>query len=200
MAPIQLPDWTTLLIVGGSITAQLMIVVTAWFKFKTELQARTNEIKYHSDVSVQKLNGMLTSVIMSFDRPAWVKVAHMERDKVVFRMLEINNLYGELYGVERQDYIGKTDLEAGWPKESADSFYNHDVQVWSTGESSTFNEVINGKSYRFRKIRVTSSTGKIKGVMGYAVDCGEPDLRPFHGETKKIEELLKGSDPNNKKS
>jgi len=189
MNNIVLPDWTTLLIVGGSITAQLLIVLTAWYKFKWELRARTNEIKYHSDVSVQKLNGMLTSVIMSFDRPAWVKVAEQTRDGVTFRMLEINDRYAELYGVSRIDYIGKTDLEAGWQKELADNFYAHDIQVWSTGEPQTFIENVRGQEMRFRKVRVTNQDGKIKGVMGYAVDCVDPEICPFHNP-KNLEKLL----------
>ena len=183
-----------LIVITGSVATQLLIMLTAWFKFKTELKARTNEIKYHSDVSVQKLNGMLTSVIMSFDRPAWVKVANVERDKVVFRMLELNDRYCDVHGISRSDYIGKTDLEAGWDKDTADQFHAHDIQIWSSGEPQTVEETIRGKSYRFRKLRVTNSDGKIKGVMGYAVDCDNPRDCPFHNQDKMektIEKLLK---------
>ena len=172
MQDADLPNLTTLLIATGSMLTQLFIMTAAWFKFKQELGNKTKEIKYHSDVSIQKLNGMLTSVIMSFDRPAWVKVAENEDGAVRFRMLEMNDHFGEMHNVTRSDYIGKTDLEAGVPKEIADEFYEHDITVYSSGEPKTVTEVINGKELKFRKIRVVNpQNNKIKGVMGYAIDA-----------------------------
>lgn len=182
-------DINVIIVTVGTIVTQLLVMLAGYFKFKSELGARTKEIKYHSDVSVQKLNGMLTSVIMSFDRPAWVKVAESDGDKVIFRMLEMNEHYGDMHGVSRQDYIGKTDLEAGVPKAVADLFHAHDVQVWASGEPQTFVEDINGTPRRFRKIRVMNKDGKLKGVMGYGIDCNEPTNCPLHTQ-ENFEKLL----------
>jgi PAS domain-containing protein len=162
----------------GIITINILMLAVAWFKFKTALVVHTAEIKHHSDVAVQKLNGMLTYVINSFDRPAWVKVAHQTKDKVEFRMLEVNQKYTDIFGHERMDYLGKTDLEVGWSKEHADAYHAHDLQVWATGEPQTFYQEYNGKILRFRKLRVISSDGKTKGVMGYQIDCSHPDGCP----------------------
>jgi len=159
----------------------------AWFKFKSELYSKTNEIKNHADISVQKLNGMLTSVIGSFDKPAWVKVATTKKSgDIEFRMLELNSHYSKFYGISRNDYLGKTDLEAGWDKKISDKFKLHDLKVWSSGEPETFTEEINGIKTRFRKIRVETANGKLKGVMGYAIDCFDPSSCPY--KTKDIKE------------
>jgi hypothetical protein len=157
----------------GFFTINVLMLMAAWFKFRTALVVHTSEIKHHSDVAVQKLNGMLTYVIHSFDRPAWVKVAHQTSTSIEFRMLEVNHLYTDIFGIERMDYLGKTDLEAGWDKKTADKFHSHDLQVWATGEPQTFTEEYNGKKTKFRKLRVMSGDGKTKGIMGYAVDIYE---------------------------
>jgi len=178
MEELSVPSLTAISVAIGSMLTQLFIMGAAWFKFKSEIRNRTNEIKYHADISVQKLNGMLTSVIMSFDRPAWIKIAEIEKDgSVKFRMLEMNDFFGEMHGIKRGDYIGKTDLEAGITKELADVFYQHDISVYASGETKTVLEKINGKNLRFRKIRIVSpSNNKIKGVMGYAIDCEDPKM------------------------
>jgi len=155
----------------GIFLINILLLIIAWFKLKTALIVHTTEIKHHSDVAVQKLNGMITYVISSFDRPAWVKVAHTTRDRVEFRMLEVNHLYTQMSGHERMDYLGKTDLEVGWSKEIADKFHAQDLQVWGSGEPQTFEEVIDGKVTCFRKFRIQSHDGKTKGVMGYQIGC-----------------------------
>jgi hypothetical protein len=85
-----------------------------------------------------------------------------------------------VFGISRKDYIGKTDLEAGWHKDKADMFYEHDLLVWASGEPQTFIEEISGKKMRFRKVCVTSEDGKAKGIMGYAVDCCDPGACPIY--------------------
>lgn len=156
---------TQIIIVGGALFA-------TYFKLKGEFSNSVKEVKNHTEVSVQKLNGMLSYVVDSFDRPAWIKVAHRRSvdGEIEFRMLEVNQVYCDLFGITKEEYIGKTDLEAGWSKEAADEFRKNDLTVWATGEPETFEEGIAGKKTSVRKIRLQTSDGNLKGIMGYTVD------------------------------
>lgn len=166
--------------ITGSLILNLVILATAWIKFKGELKNKTDEIKNHTDLSVQKLNGMLTYVIHSFDRPAWVKVARLRADgEIEFRMLEVNEHFASTFGIPRLEYIGRTDLEAGWDRATADLFRAHDLSVWASGEPATMEESIGGNPMRFRKVRVQSPDGQLKGIFGYAVDCQDPENCPL---------------------
>ncbi len=163
-----------------SIGGQLSALLFTYFKLKGRFDNKINEIKQHTNISVQRLNGMLFSVINSFDRPAWIKVAQVRSDgEVEFRMMEVNEAYCSTYGLDRKDYIGKTDLEVGWDKATADLFRKHDLSVWASGEAETFDETIQGKKMRFRKIRIQSNDGMSKGIMGYAIDCTDPTVCPY---------------------
>lgn len=169
------PEIKELIIIIGS---QIVVVGTgllaAYFKLKSEVQTKITEVKTHTDVTLQKLNGMLTYVIHSFDRPAWIKIATQRSDgEVEFRMMELNDLYTESFDITRHEYLGKTDLEAGWDKVEADKMRENDLHVWASGVPTTFVEVVGGKPLKFRKIRVQSADGRLKGVMGYAVECEE---------------------------
>lgn len=150
-------------------------LITAYFKLKAEFIKKIQEVKHHTEVSVQKLNGTLSYVINSFGRPAWIKVAKVREDgNVEFRMMEMNDAYCQKYGFKRNQYIGKTDLEAGWNKETADMFRKHDLMVWSSGEAEDFTEEVGGESVRFRKIRLQNKDGNVKGILGFEVDCNDP--------------------------
>jgi PAS domain-containing protein len=160
-----------------------------------EMVRSINDVKTFSDVNMQKLNGMLTYVIHSFDRPAWLKVARRRGDgEIEFRMLEMNDLYAEIFGISRSDYLGKTDLEAGWDKTTAEMFRQHDLSVWASGEPTTYTEVVKGVPARFRKIRVsarknvTDGPEVLKGVFAYAVDCSDPDGCPMHRHGEPIQQ------------
>jgi hypothetical protein len=158
-----------LITVLAAIGVNFMLLLAAWVKFKTTLLTTTEDIKNHSDITVQKLNGMLTYVIQSFDRPAWVKVAREENGEIHFRMLEVNDKYTELSGIHRKNYIGRTDLEAGWNHETAKIFHDHDLSVWASGNSKTFDEEIYGTKRKFRRIRIQTNDGTLKGIMCYEI-------------------------------
>ena len=165
-----------LIFITCAVTVNLLILAAAWVKFRTVMLVVSKDIRNHTDVSVQKLNGILSYFMHSAERPMWIKRAVVEDGKIAFRMLEINRHYSKLFNIQRIDYIGKTDLEAGWPKEIADVFYAHDLKVWATGHAETYSELIDGKPTRFRKMLLETPDGTKKGVMGYAVDIG--DLNP----------------------
>jgi PAS domain-containing protein len=172
---------------------QLSLFIGLYFKLKkgssqrhsavlSEVKKKLDEVKNHQDVSVQKLNGMLSYLIHSFGRPAWLKVARQTADGIDFRMIEVNQAYAEAFGIARLDYLGKTDLEAGWEHETAAKFKDHDLAVWASGEPMTVVETVNGKPMRFRKIRVQSLDGEKKGIFAYAIDCQEPEQCPLWGK------------------
>lgn len=160
-----------IIILSGS---QLVLVTTAilaaYFKLKGQMVEEIKMVKHHTDVALTKLNGMLSYVIHSFDRPAWLKVAVIRGDgEIEFRMMEISENYCKNFGFKRQDYIGKTDIEAGWDFKTAKEFRKNDLAVWASGEPTTFSEKINGKIVEVRKIRVQSADGVSKGIFGYTV-------------------------------
>lgn len=173
---ISIPELIALI---SAVAINIFALLVAWLKFKTTVTDVSNEIKNHSDVSIQKLNGMLTYFIHSADRPMWIKAAYEENGKPVFRMLEVNHKYTDMFGLDRQMYIGKTDLEAGWDKVTADEFYHNDLTVWATGEPQNVTETINGKSVRFRKMLLQTPDGNKKGIMGYSVDCADASECPM---------------------
>ena len=111
-----------------------------------------SNVMQQTDVALLRLNGMLSYLIHSFDRPAWLKVATLDDNgDTVFRMLEMNELYSEVFGIPRKRYINKTDLEAGWDQKTSAAFRAHDLLVWASGEPQTIVETINGVPQRFRK-------------------------------------------------
>lgn len=139
---------------------------------KDEFRAAMEDLKNHNDMSVQKLNGMLTYLIHSFGVPAWLKVARVNphTGDVEFRMLEVNEDYASTFGIPRTHYIGKTDLEAGWGFHEAQVFRQHDLAVWGSGESMDVVENLGGVESKYRKIRVQSPDGTLKGIFGFCID------------------------------
>lgn len=136
-----------------------------------KIEKTANEVKAHADASVQKLNGMLTYVIHSIGFPAWLKVARQgPSGEVEFRMLELNEDYASTFGISRLSYIGKTDLEAGWDYHTAQTFRQQDLTVWASGEALEVVERVGETEMRFRKIRVQSSDGHLRGILGLCID------------------------------
>lgn len=170
--------WLALIAQFGAIVGA---VITGYVTLRKDMRLTAASIQQHTDVTVQKLNGMLTAVLHSMDRPAWIKVARHSHDGTIrFIMFEVNDAYSDVFGIDRDTYIGKTDLEAGWDRETASLFYENDLRVWASGKPSTFTETINNRAMRFRKVRLESRDGKLKGVMGYAIDCGHYDSCPLY--------------------
>ncbi len=155
----------------GSLFVGIAAVVTSLASAWQTRKALREEIAQQNafiDSSIRKLNGIASAIVQSFDGPCWIKLAVPRPDGTVeFRMQEINAAYEQSYGINRLDYIGKTDIEAGWSKEQAEDFRRNDLDVWSTGQAHTYTEMILGKPTLIRKIRVQSAEGALKGVMGY---------------------------------
>jgi len=150
----------------------ISLVIGVYVALKREVRREGAEVKKHTDVSVRKLNGLnVESLIHSMDRPAWVKVAVSEAGgPVEFRMLTMNRQYERAFGKTRDQYLGRTDREAGWDAATCAQFYDHDLYIWQTGQPSTVVEVCDGIPYRFRKVRVSTPDGIPKGILGFSVE------------------------------
>lgn len=156
----------------------ISLVIGVYVALKREVRREGAEVKKHTDVSVRKLNGLnVESLIHSMDRPAWVKVAVSEGGgPVEFRMLTMNRQYERAFGKTSEQYIGRTDAQAGWDPQTVAKFYDHDLYIWQTGQPATVVEVCDGVPYRFRKIRVCTPDGIPKGIMGFTVEeVGPPE-------------------------
>lgn len=156
----------------GSITVGIISAIALVYnKIIKHIDKKSEEQRVFSDMSVQKLNGLLTSVIHSFDRPAWLKIAVEKEDgEIEFRMSEINDAYTKLFGITRLQYLGRTDLEVGHKFQDAKRFKEHDLMVWASGTPQTFKEMVNDEELIFRKVRLTTLDGKTKGIFGYQVN------------------------------
>lgn len=168
----------TIVTVIGAIIIQALTVAAAYWRFRNQLHSVKDEVKSHTDASILKLNGMLSYFLAGMDRPAWIKLAKEEKGEIKFVMVEINDHYADIFGIPRKDYIGRTDLEAGWPKEIADKFHENDLMVWATGKPQTFVEDVQGRKMEFRKVRLESPEGGAKGIMGYSVEPYTPSRIP----------------------
>ena len=169
--------------IGSKIAVVIPLFLAAYFKLRNKISDDIETIKTHTDVALNRLNGMLSYVIHSFGNPAWLKVAVKRGDgEIEFRMLEISENYCKDFGFDRQSYLGKTDFEAGWDFETAKNFRKHDLEVWSSGDPITYIEKVNGKYLKFRKIRVQSADGISKGIFGYLVSDGEVEPENLQNE------------------
>lgn len=172
-SPIAVAAITAVPIIMTTIITSVVALRTV----NKKLDASEERQRNFTDTTIKSLNGTASAIVHSFPGPCWIKLASADsQGNVEFIMHELNGKYEEEYGLKRIDYLGKTDLEAGWPKDVADQFKNHDLQVWATGESATFEEEINDKVVRFHKVRLEGPNGLVKGVMGYQLDdLGECD-------------------------
>lgn len=148
-------------------------VKQAMLSTQRETEGELLQLRHHVDSTVQKLNGTATYMIHSWPGPAWMKRAVTEHGQVVFRMQEVNENYCNTYGFSRMDYIGKTDLEAGWEKVEADRFLDHDLKVWASGKPEVFLENTKNGPQKFLKLRLVSPNGEMKGVMGYGLPLAD---------------------------
>jgi len=168
--------------------AVLLTWLSVFFTFSKELKNTKKELKEYHDVTLNRLNGTLKSFIDQMEFPAWIKVVRRDGDNIKFVMLEINLAYTEVFGIKRTDYVGKTDHDV-WPKEIADSFSISDLRVWSTGQPETFLKDVNGYKRYFRKARILSVDGHVKGVIGYQIGCPNASKCPIL-EKKPISEAV----------
>ena len=154
--------------------AHILLVFFAVRWLSSQISTSVEQTKAHTTQLANKLSGMVPTLIHSMDRPAWVKVASTNpiSGHIEFRMYECNDAFAKVFRISREEIMGKTDFEMPWDLEVARKFYDNDLEVYSTGEPATYKEITaNGREVRVRKLRLQDATGRVKGVMGYGIEC-----------------------------
>lgn len=113
--------------------------------------------------------------------PDWIFVK--DRDH---RFVIVNQSFASALGREKDDFVGKNDLEMGFPKEAVmgdptrgiQGYWWDDEKVLSTGEPQTIlgeKNFINGQLRYFDvfKTALRNARGDVVGLLGYARDVTE---------------------------
>jgi PAS domain S-box-containing protein len=113
--------------------------------------------------------------------PDWIFVK--DRDH---RFVIVNQSFASALGREKDDFIGKNDLEMGFPKEAVmgdptrgiQGYWWDDEKVLKTGEAQTIlgeKNFINGQLRYFDvfKTALRNAQGNVVGLLGYARDVTE---------------------------
>lgn len=103
----------------------------------TALQAIIYEQRLRQATAKTRPLESMYSLLEAIQKPAWVKVYNPDNSE--FRMLYINSDYERQYDRTRALYLGKTDFEV-YPKDIADVYYRHDMQVIQTKSWNEFIE------------------------------------------------------------
>lgn len=169
-------DWTTIIVTAiTSFTTLFALYFKIGGKMSKIVSDSETRIRTFTDSSIRSLNGTASAIVHSFPTECWVKLAVTDdKGNLKFIMHELNDKYEKSFGMSRLGYIGKTDLEAGWDRDTANAFFDHDSLIWATGKAQTFKETVNGKEMMFHKLRLESPAGNLKGVMGFRLDNMTP--------------------------
>ena len=93
------------------------------------------------------------------------------------RLVMVNQAYGNIFGVNINDIIGKNDYELYHDPETAKSFIENDQNIMETGATLIYEEstmTIDGfKTYLLTKVPWRDSNGGILGILGIAHDITE---------------------------
>lgn len=154
-----------------NIISETPLMVVGYLALRRAMVKDKQEIKDHNEVSVKQANGSFGYSVQSMRIPMYIKTySQSVEGKPKFLFLQLNQPYADLFGLKRKDMMGKTDIEAGVPKEIADFIYSKDIQVWSNQKKEMFIKTLtNGEQRVFDKIPFVSDEGKVIGVLGYEV-------------------------------
>lgn len=153
----------------GEVISLAALVIISHFLQRKLIKNESKQNRIFTDTSLKRLNGTVTAIIHSWPGQAWIKMAYQEHGETVFRMMEMNDATEKVSGISRLDYLGKTDLEAGWRHADSEEIRRNDLLVWASGEADVFDEPAkNGDRQSLIKIRITSPDGLAKGIMGLA--------------------------------
>ena len=180
-----------LFVLYGDLDANKDDTIEVAFDRVTTLEGQTDELRETiADLSVQNLRlqgellasttfmGSITAFLESLPNPAWVKeVVIRPGHDVQFRMAVINRAYEDGLGKNRQFYLGKTDFEV-WPRETAEGFYRHDLDVWQRKAPQRYRETFNQRGEMVTrwviKYLVSLQSNGRWGIAGVIFDYGSP--------------------------
>ncbi len=101
-------------------------------------------------------------------------VIYLKDDQCRYRM--INRRYEQLFNVNSDDVLGKTDFDI-WPQELAEAFQANDRQVLQSGEIVECEEIAahsdGNRTYLSVKFPLRNSQGEIYAVAGISTDITE---------------------------
>lgn len=120
----------------------------------------------HASSSAHDLNGLVQGIIDNTPSVIYVK-------DTSFRYLLINQQFETLFGITRQQIVGRTDYEC-FPANLADGFRKNDVYVAETGQALECEEVAPHDdglhSYLSLKFPLRGDSGRVAAIAGISTD------------------------------
>lgn len=138
-----------------------MIDVTEFFNQRKKVQQYYQSIEENKNLLAQIIDAM-TDVVFYKDKDG--------------RYLECNKAFANDYpGLDRSQIIGKTDREIIPDLEMVEHFISTDRQILDSGESQTFEEILQIRDGRkavmeTKKIPIFNLNGSISGILGVSRD------------------------------
>jgi len=134
-----------------------------------------------AEEALRENEALLRTVINS--NPDWIFIKDLNH-----RYKLVNHSYANSLNIESEDFVGKNDLELGFPEEqvkgSAEKgirgFWADDLEVFTTGATKFIEEPVNieGETRLFNTVKVPlrADNGEVWGVLGVARDVTELKL------------------------
>ena len=147
-----------------------------------------------SQKQVQRLAEMLSKIIDA--SPGWIFVKDRQHR---FRM--VNRSYAEAFGLQPEDFVGKDDLEMGWPEELVKGNAANGIRgIWTDDQ-----EILDNNQPRFEsqewvqvgderrmfattKVPLHDTSGAVWGLAGFARDVTE-QLQLEGMQSARVKEL-----------
>jgi PAS domain-containing protein len=144
----------------GIVVVNAATVLICWLKLREQTKKQTEKISSEVRAGFVGINGLLRRYIEAMPFAAWIKLEHRKDDgRVELRMQFVNSQYTSLFGVATMSYEGRTDFEV-WPRDVANDFYAHDLQVLGSGNAAKTSE----------KVTLPDGTPAVLTVLKFPID------------------------------
>ena len=152
----------------AEVVALVIASLILYFKSWRKLEKQHLELSEKIESVASRANGFFDVLLDSMPFPAWVKSCSVKGNIPEFRMHFCNRAYEDMFNKSRTIYIGKTDYDM-WPREIADRFYYHDLEVLRAQGRLEVTESTDGKNLLiFKKVYL-----KYKDkhwILGFCID------------------------------